>query len=144
MCMRFRFSKFDGKGSVVAPISELRLRSPSDGAKSTRGVSVPWKTPSVRTSGTRVRSRFSSSRASYVNIVDSNMAGNNSGGSSMDGSDDSSKGDNSGDNKDDSSDGSKDDNNNDGNSDDNKDGNSDDNRGDDNSDGNSKLAERQF
>src|ERR1700722_11997861 len=91
MCMRFRFSKFDGKGSVVAPISELRLRSPSDGAKSTRGVSVPWKTPSVRTSGTRVRSRFTSSRASYVNIVDSNMAGNNSRGSSMDGSDDSSR-----------------------------------------------------
>jgi hypothetical protein len=111
-------------------------------------VSAPWKTPSVSTSGTRVRSRFTSSRASYVNIVDSNMAGNNSGGSSIDGSDDSSrggnKGDNSGGNKDDSSDGSKDDNNNDGNSDDNKDGNSDDNRGDDNSDGNSKLAERQF
>ena len=99
-------------------------------------VSAPWKTPSVSTSGTRVRSRFTSSRASYVNIVDSN-----SGGSSRDDSnrDDSNSGDS---NTDGNSDGSKGDSNYDDNSGGNKDDNSDDSRVGSSGDGNSKLAER--
>ena len=44
-----------------------------------RAVSAPWKTPSVSTNGTRVLSRSTRSRASDVNIVDSNSGDSNSG-----------------------------------------------------------------
>src|ERR1700722_605344 len=85
-------------------------------------VNAPWKPPSVNTKGARVLSRSTSSRACYVNIVDSNRAGSNRAGSMGD----SSRGDS----------------NNDDNSGGNKDGNSGDNRGGSNSGGNSKFPER--
>jgi hypothetical protein len=123
---------------VVAPISELRLRSPSDGAKSTcTPLALLGKRPQLVPAAHASVADSPVAAGSYVNIVDSNSGGSNRGGS------------NNGDsNTDDSSDGSKDGNNNDDNNDDNsgdnKDGNSDDNRGDGNSGGNSKLAERQL
>jgi hypothetical protein len=124
---------------VVAPISEPRLRSPSDGAKSTQAVSAPWKTPSVSTSGTRVRSRFTCSRASYINIVDGNSGDSSKDGSNMDNNySDNNMDDSSDDSKDDSKDDSNSDDNSDNSKDDNSGGNSDDNMVGSNNDGNSK------